>query len=126
MIEEVLVDRLLAWPGLAALIGTRLDPVVTLGETTVPGVVYRRISEEWTFSMAGATTGGTWTGEFECWHPEYQGALAIEKQLRLALNGWQSLSENVYVVSTQGGGDIYDDLVNVFGRVIEARIEYHE
>ncbi len=125
MIEQVLVERLLAWSGLTALIGTRLDPVVSI-DTTLPGVNYRRMGEEWRFNMAGATVGGTWTGELECWHPEYLGVVAIEQQIRLALNGWSDASDGVFVASTTGGADVYDDEGLLFGRMLQVQIDYHE
>lgn len=126
MIEETIVERLLAWTGLTALIGARLDPVATEGDLTLPGVLWRRLSEEWEFNLTGTVSSGTWIGEFECWHTTFPGAVAIEYQLRLALNGWHDLDENVYVASTIGGADVYDEEYKLFGRVIQARIEYHE
>ena len=77
----------------------------TVGDTTVPGVVYRRISEEWTFNLAGTTSGGVWTGEFECWHTEYAGALAIVTYVTLLV-----------LAVTQGGMYVTQDVSKAFDR----------
>lgn len=84
-LETAVTAHLLAQPGLTALIGNRLYPMVIPQTATLPAVTYQRISSVRHSAMVADTGVATVRLSFNCWAAAYPQAKAVAKELRAAL-----------------------------------------
>lgn len=95
MIEDLLKSRLNGFPGLAALVGTRIYPVIVNAESPMPAVTYRRAATA--REVLDNADPGLARVQFEvrAWSQDYEEARAVAQQVRLALERWQDDANGV-------------------------------
>lgn len=128
MIEAKMVDILLADAGVAAIVGTRIDPVVVRQTTSFPSVIYRRLpGGERTYSLAGRGGMTTVTVALYGWATDYATARSLANAIRDALDAYtSSASDGIQVASVTDGADEWIDELGAFGCGVEARLMFME
>ena len=132
-IEDAIYTRLSGHAGLSALVGTRiypgeLPPDVNVGESFPDSVVYFPVDDE-TVSAMGVDTGLVRARfQFDGWSRTYDGAKAIRKQLKLALQRWRGTFASVVIQDTFILSRHYrrDPVAELHGAGHDAMINYEE
>jgi hypothetical protein len=101
-VEEVIAARLLAHAGLAALVGTRVHPIVrpakTAAQTVSPdAVTYKRLNVEYAQTLAGRATLAFATLEVVAWGSTFTKARAVAEQISQALDSWSNAASTPVV-----------------------------
>ncbi len=86
-IEQGLVAHLLADGPTAALIGTRVHPIVRPQGDPLPAVVYQRVSTVRDTDLNGPTDFVQARMRLDLWDDSYGGVKALADAVRVALNG---------------------------------------
>lgn len=86
-IEEALYAELAAYSGLSALVSTRIYPMRLPQDSTLPAVVYYRMSAGRENDFTGATGLAHPTFRVITWAEEYKEAHTVGTQVRKALDG---------------------------------------
>ena len=113
-IEAALRAYLLEDVALAALIGTRIYPVVMPQKPDLPAVTYLRVTGSRVHSNDGPSGLSSPRFQFDCWALTYLGARAVAEALRLRLDGFKGLI---------GGSPARHDIQGVF---FETEREFYE
>jgi len=106
MIEEQIVARLRAWPGLSALVGTRIYPAAAAPQNVqTPYIVYERRDSERVSTFAGDAGLVDLSFMLECFDVTRTGANAVRREVRLALQRWKSpgIVRDSYILSEADG-----------------------
>ena len=125
MIEETIKTRLSAYPGLTALVGTRIYPVIMPEGVTYPGVVYQRISTMPREIAMGSDPGiGRARLQFTAWDNSYKVVKQIIEQIRLALERY-NISDiiDIYVLAEY---DLYDTDALKYGAALDFDVAFME
>jgi hypothetical protein len=89
MIEPAIYALLTETPGVAALVGTRVYPVVLPQNPTMPAITYQRTSAQRTRSTLGPS-GLTRSGfQIDCWSASYLNAKSLCAAVRAAIDGYR-------------------------------------
>jgi len=102
---------------IAALIGSRIYPVLLPEDPTLPAMTYHTIGGA---SMPTLSTSGQqrMRMEFDCWGATYDDAATLRVTLIAALNGYRgTLSDGTTVLDTQlvgPGTDFFEDAPRTF------------
>lgn len=96
-IEEALVARLLAWPGLTALIGQRLYPEEIPQNDSLPAVFYLDISDNKVHTLTGIHRVEQPIKQFTVYAATKASAKAVANQIKLALSDYQGTLSGVQV-----------------------------
>lgn len=90
MIEAGLFSLLSNTPAIAALVGTRIYPVVLPTAPTLPALSYQIVG-----AMSKPTLNNSgfqrFRMQFDCWGQDYSDAVTLREALVKALNGYQGL-----------------------------------
>jgi hypothetical protein len=116
--EAGLVSYLKAYAGLTALVGARIYPLVMPESTTADCVVFHVLTgkEEHAGDYVQAVV------RFSSWSKTFLGAIAIDHQLRAALEGYHGMMGDVHVcVLTEPRGDDKEPDTGWYRRKREAR-----
>ncbi len=89
-VEEVIAARLLAYPGLAALVGTRIDPVQRPQADLLPAITYRRTDDNYVQCFADSGSLQYPVIKINCWGRTYASTRAVARQVSNALAGWSN------------------------------------
>jgi len=97
-IEQTLATYLKAYAGLAALIGTRIYPLVLPqnpdgGPPTLPACTFQRISGARAHNQNGRTLLARPRIQIDCWAATYSAAKGVAAQVRAALDGHQGAGD---------------------------------
>lgn len=128
MIEAKMVDILLADAGVAAIVGTRIDPVVVRKMTEFPSLIYRRLpGGERTYSLAGRGGMTTVAVALYGWATDYATARSLADAVRDALDAYTSnATDGIQVASVVDGADEWIDELGAFGCGVETRLSFLE
>ena len=86
-LETEIVQTLQNHPGMAALVVTRIYPMLMPQNPTLPAIVYQKISGPRSYSHSGDQNLTFTRYQFSCWAHTYAGAKALAAQLRDCLSG---------------------------------------
>jgi hypothetical protein len=111
MIEETLFTRLSTFAGLAALVSTRIYPVIMPQGVTHPAVTYQKISAVRETAMG--TDPGLVRTRFaiNAWDTTYASVKAVINQVRLAMERWRATGIQDCFIETEI--DLYDDAARI-------------
>jgi hypothetical protein len=89
VLEEGLVDYLLAYTPLTVLIGERVYPLILPQDPTLPALVYQRIGSVPEYSQSGYAGLTSARMQLTCWGTTLVSAKNTAEQVRLALGGYK-------------------------------------
>jgi hypothetical protein len=118
---------LLADPAVAALIGTRMTPLVLPQNTAYPALTYQRISGQRLRSVDGPAGRARPRMQIDSWAETYLEAKALAAAVRRALDGYAGPmgAAQVGAVSLDDERDIHEDEPKV-SRVTQDYLISHE
>ena len=105
-IETEVVARLKTYTGTAALVGTRVYPVV-LPTDVAPAITYRRLSGTPELTLDGSIAVTSVQLEISAWGGTYDQARTLADAIFAALDGWHN-EAGVSVAHAQFGPDLYE------------------
>lgn len=116
-LEEGLVSHLKNNAGVAALVGTRVHPLILPQQATQPALVYLIVSDDRPQSHSGPTGLARPRIQIDCWSATistggtYGQAKAIERAVRAALEGFIGTMGTVSVrgVTLDTAQDLFDE-----------------
>jgi hypothetical protein len=92
-----LYDKLIGTVALAALVGTRIHPVVGTSADVARYITYSTISNPGMFHTLGVTELTTETIQFSCWGKNATQAYEVGEELRKAINGFSGQMGDTWV-----------------------------
>lgn len=99
--EESLVARLNATPGVTALVGTRIYPMLIPQGAAMPAVTYQRISTVRPGSLRGPVGQADPRIQVNSWADTYGTAKALADQVRRSLDGYATLDVHALILGEQ-------------------------
>ena len=119
---------LLADVTLAALIGTRLYPLILPQDPTVPAITFQWISGQRAHAADGAVGLASPRVQFDCWAETYLDVEATFEALRKRLDGFQGAAGTSRIQGAffETERDSYDDKVRLYGRSVDFFVWYEE
>lgn len=126
IIEQVVAARLLAWSAIAALVGTRVEPVVIHSSSMYDTIVYRRLYGQRDYNLTGAEGVATVQLELMSWSQEYASARTLADEIRKALDAWSSAADDVEIASVTDGADTWEPDLEMYGCPVNLTIKYQE
>lgn len=126
-LEAGLHAFLLADPAVAALIDTRLTPLILPQDPAYPAATYQRISASRLRSVDGPAGRGKPRLQLDCWGATYAQAKALAAAAGRALDGYKGLMGSVQVdaVSLDNEQDVHEEEPEVY-RVIQDYLISHQ
>ena len=124
MIEETIFTRLSTFAGLAALVSTRIYPVIMPQGAVKPAITYQLISS--TRESCMVKDDGIVRARFQitAWGETFTGVKAVIEQVRQALQRWSTSGvQDTYI---DGQYDLYDEGAYLHGAAIDAMVVYEE
>ena len=98
--EAVVRAALVANQSVAALISTRIYPVVAPSSAQLPYIVWRRSAVRRSHSLAGPTGTPVVALDFEMYAATYEGARDLADKCRIVLYGYGGTLDNVELSNT--------------------------
>lgn len=125
--EEGLFTYLSTYAGLAALVGTRIYPMLLPQQPTLPAVTYQRISTPRLHEFEASFLPHP-RFQFDCWAGDFLAAKNVAEQVRLALDLYTGAmgAETVEVSIVEDERDTYEPDVDIWHSMVEAVIWYEE
>ena len=124
-IETELRARLAADGAVAALVSTRIYPLVLPQNPTLPAVTFSRVSGLRLHDIAGAAGRGMPRISFSSWAETYTGAQTLAAAVRASLNGFIGVLATISaVVRLENEIDLYEDETFVY-RILQDYIINH-
>ncbi len=123
--EEDLFTYLSTYPGLGALIGTRLYPLLLPQLPTLPAVTYQRVSTPTLLEFERSLLPHP-RFQFNCWATTFAGARAVADQVRAALDVYMGAmgATTVRASLVEDERDDYDPATEWWRIIVEAVIWY--
>jgi hypothetical protein len=127
VLEEGLVDFLLAYTPLTVLIGDRVYPLILPQEPTLPAIVYQRIGGVPEYSQSGFSNLTPVRMQITCWGTTLMSAKNVAIQVKLALGGYRGPmgSSTVGAIFIEDELDDLDEETGLY-RVILDVLLWHE
>lgn len=131
-IRPALREFLLGDSNIAALVATRVFPIVLPQGTKLASVVYTRISGGGDHDMQGVTGYARPRIQIAAWAPKADDAVALANRLKDRLDGYSGeMGTGAAIVRVQGvfktdEREIYDDVVQMFGVMRDYFIHHEE
>jgi len=88
VVEDGLIDYLLADTDVKALVGTRVYPVAVAQDVVRPYITIQRIAVDRTYDHDGETGLCAPLIQIDCWADTYRGAKTLADKVRLAISGY--------------------------------------
>lgn len=88
-VEEDIYSFLTGNAGVAALVGTRVYPLMLPQDCTLPAVAYRRVDTPRIYSHQGYSGLARPRFQFDCLAASYASASAVAEAVRSAFAGWR-------------------------------------
>lgn len=110
-LEQAVYSRLTGHAGLAALVGSRVYPLVLPQRPTLPAVTYQRV-EALRQSAMGVDTGlASARVQVDSWATTYAGSKGVAAQVRAALQRWRGTEAGVTVEDAflERDQDLFED-----------------
>lgn len=104
-IANLLYSRLSTETGVAALVSTRVYPVLMPQSPTLPAISYQRISNT---EQDGTSTLRVTRYQVDCWDDDYAGVQTLADAVRGALEEWTDTNQSPAVKMTRVVGEIDD------------------
>jgi hypothetical protein len=125
-LEVDLMTYLLAYTGLANLVGARIYPLRLPKEVTYPAITYMRISKPRTYSHSGDSNLSKPRIQFSCFAKTYLAALDVADQIVAALSGFKgSMSQTeIYAAFIQSQADMYEPDTMLYHIPVDVIIHY--
>ena len=125
-IEAGLVTHLLADGPVAALIGTRADPLKLPQSPTYPAITYEIISDIPYRGLSGDHDKEVIRARIHCWAETFAGATDLARKVRTALSDFSGTMGTVAVSSTkfESWNDVFEDVPEVYRRVSDFMITH--
>lgn len=127
MIQQALFTILSAHPGLSALVGSRIYPLILPQNPAYPALTYQRVSGPREQSHDGPSGLARPRFQVSCWHPDFDQAKAAAEQVRLALAGYRGIVGGLEIegIQVENELDLYDPDAKVY-RVILDFVIWHQ
>lgn len=127
-LEEGLVTYLRADGPIAALVGTRVHPMILPQVATYPALAYMVVSDDRPQSHSGPTGLATPRVQIDCWGATYGAAKALERAVRAALEGYIGSMGSVTVrgVFLDTAQDLFDEEAQKYRVRMDWFISYRE
>jgi hypothetical protein len=128
MIEQRIVTLLSADPGIAAAVRDHIYPVVLRQGSPLPTLVYRRLSSDPDYTLAGRAGWRTVTLQLACWAADYADARDLAEAVRQTLDAYSEPSPTgpIRFISVADGADKYIEDLDAFGCVVTLTIDYDD
>lgn len=98
--EEALVARLQVDAGVLALVSTRIYPLITPQDVSMPAIAYQRISNVIDRTHSGFATRSVTRFQLTCQASSYAGAKALAVAVRRALESWVGAASDPAVMAS--------------------------
>lgn len=110
-IDEALFTRLSTHAGVAALVATRIYPILMPQNTTLPAITKQRISGPRVQSLVGSSGLAYPRYQVDAWASTYDGAKAVADQVRAALDGFRGYVGTVRIggIRLIGDQELYEE-----------------
>ncbi len=125
--EAILYSLLGAYPGLAALVGTRIYLDTRPEEDPLPAVVYELIHEKQDDARTGERETVTARMQVNCLAANAEDAVNVRETVRLACHNQSGTIAGYTVIASledSAGPDSYDHLVNIYAKPMDFIIHY--
>lgn len=111
MIESSLRTFLLAQAGVAAIVGTRVYPMVMPQGAAVPCIVYQRVNDNPVHDCGGRGTIGNFLIQLDAYADTFKGARDLGEAVRVCLDCYRGTAgtHSIAAVRQGGGRDFYED-----------------
>ena len=86
--EEAIIARLLADPGVTAIVGTRVHPGSVPQGTALPAIVFNRVDGAPLYSDDGEAGLETERVQIDCWSDSYSEAKRLARAVRASLSAF--------------------------------------
>jgi hypothetical protein len=115
-LTTAVVTRLRTEAATAALLGSRIYPLVLPQAPMLPALAYTRISQGEQFTSNGPSGLRRVRIQLDCYAETYDAARALADAVRNALNGWRDLSLGVQVakLAPDSEQDLHEDEVGSY------------
>lgn len=100
-VEQDIYAFLIANSGVAALVGTRIYPLMIPQDADLPAVAYRRIDTPRHYSHDGYSGLARPRFQFDCVGSSYSSARALAAAVRVAFQGWRALHRGVAMTQNE-------------------------
>lgn len=104
-VESVIYTALTANTSLAAIVSTRVYPVVAPRAAAMPLITYERAGTDEIPIMSGVDGSLTVRLSIDCWGTTYSGARAVADAVTNVLNGYASTATSPVVVMVRREGE---------------------
>ena len=124
-VEATLYTRLSTFAGLAALVGTRIYPLILPEGVAYPAVTYQRVATPPRESCMGVDVGLVRPRiQITVWGDTFAAVKAAAEQVRQALQRWSTTGvQDTFLI---GENDLYDEEAAKYGAALDAEIVYEE
>lgn len=129
MIAHAIYAILSTHPGLQALVGDRVYPVLLPADAPSPAVTYQRTTTTREYTSSGYSGVATVTVQINVWDPDPLVAGQVGAQVVSAMHGaWNQTVEGVELGSVMclNEMDAYDEEAEVAGVQLEWSVQYTE
>lgn len=93
MIEEAIIQRLLATSGVTSIVGTRVFPGAKPGGASLPAIVFNKISGGPIYADEGEVGLDESRIQIDCWGATYTAAKNLSRAVRGSLSGYVGTSQ---------------------------------
>ena len=125
MIEQQLVDVLLADTTVTGLIGVRLTPVVVIVDAGLPSLTYRRIGGKRDYALDGSYYRGEAIIQLTAWAETYSAAKTLIEAVRTCLDTYGDVTPGAIQLATLvDGEDDWVEAIAAYGCNLVATLIY--
>lgn len=127
MIEQALESQLKNDVDVAAIVSTRVFPVILPATPTFPAVTYTLLTGDRTHSMDGPSGLASPSFQVDSWASTYSSVKDLASKVRIALDGLKGTVSSVEILGVfiQSEKDLYDGTNSVY-RVSSVFIFHHK
>lgn len=118
MIEQSIVEHLLADTAITAIIGTRLRPDPMEQDITLPAIAYRKVSGSRGYDLSGPDGTGQARMQFDCWASGFEAAKLLAEAVIDSMNEFDA------DVNISADLDSYEPVPGAQRIVVDAEILY--
>lgn len=126
MIEQRLVEILLADETVSGYVGARIMPVVVRSTTALPAITYRPISSSRGMTLGGPDYWATMIVELVAWAVDYADAAEIADAVRSLMHGYDDDTDEIGIAEVTGGAVVYVEELDAIGYPIQVTLQYQE
>ena len=126
--EAALQQYLITFPGLTAIVGTRVYPLTMPQNTTYPALTYQRVSERTIQSHQGTSNFAYTRYRFMCWAKTFPAARQLASALKGAIIGYRGAMGARWAGSIRHDNELdnYDEQTKTFSVLSDFIIGHNE